>query len=114
MLSLITAYFSVPSSGMDNNLSSYNWRSANDQVLYSYKLYTKSSISKINIYFAALLCNDTSCTTHRKDIDQFYYSIVNTVNGCIKQCIHLHRHCKRSIVGWNVEMKHYYVWQGRN
>ena len=49
-----------------------------------------------------------SCTTHRKDIDQFYYSIVNTVNGCIKQCIPLHRHSKRSIVGWNDEVKHYY------
>ena len=93
---------------MDNNLSPYNWRSANDQVLYNYKLKTKSSLSKIIIPFAALQCNDMSCTTHMKDIDQFYYSIVNTVNGCIKQCIPLHRHSKRSIVGWNDEVKHYY------
>ena len=34
--------------------------------------------------------------------------IFNTVNGCIKQCIPLHRHSKRSIVGWNDEVKHYY------
>ena len=93
---------------MDNNLSSYNWRSANDQVLYNYKLNTKSSLSKIIIPFAALQCNDMSCTTHRKDTEQFHYSIVNTVNGCIKQCIPLHRHSKRSIVGWNDEVKHHY------
>ena len=88
----VTACFTVPSSGMDNNLSSYNWRSANDQVLHKYKLNTKSSLSEIVIPFAALQCNDMTCTTHRKDIDQFYYSIVNIVNGCIKQCIPLHRH----------------------
>ena len=41
-------------------------------------------------------------------MDQFYHSIVNTVNGCIKQCVPLHRHSKRSIVGWNDEVKHYY------
>ena len=43
----VTACFSDPSSGMDDNLSSDNWRRANDQFLYNYKLYTKSSLSKI-------------------------------------------------------------------
>ena len=75
-----------------------SWRSANDQVLYNYRLCTKSCLSKINIQFVALQCNDMSCTRHRKDIEQFYYSIVNTVNGCITQCVPLHRHSNRSIV----------------
>ena len=33
---------------------------------------------------------------------------MHTVNSCIKQYIPLHKHSKRSIVGWNDEVKHYY------
>ena len=34
----------------------------------------------------ALQCEDISCTKHRKDIDDFYYSITNCLQGCVKQC----------------------------
>ena len=99
------------SSSDDNNniMSSFNWNGATDHDLYRYSLSTKSQLSKLSIPLDALRCSDVSCTVHQKDIDNFYYSIVNTVNGCIRQCIPLHRHCKHSIVGWNDEVKHYYI-----
>ena len=89
-------------------MSSFNWNGATDHDLYRYSLSTKSQLSKLSIPLDALRCNDVSCTVHQKDIDNFYYSIGNPVNGCIKQCIPLHRHNKHSIVGWNGEVKHYY------
>ena len=89
----------------NNNMSSFNWNGATDHDLYRYSLSTKSQLSKLSIPLDALRCNDVSCTVHQKDIDNFYYSIVNTVNGCIKQCIPLHRHSKHSIVGWNGEAR---------
>ena len=92
----------------NNNMSSFNWNGATDHDLYRYSLSTKSQLSKLSIPLDALRCSDVSCTLHQQDIDNFYYSIVNTVNGCIKQCIPLHRHSKHSIVGWNDEVKHYY------
>ena len=92
----------------NNNMSSFNWNGATDHDLYRYSLSTKSQLSKISIPLDALRCSDVSCTVHQQDIDKFYYSIVNTVNGCIRQCIPLHRHSKHSIVGWNDEVKHYY------
>ena len=39
----------------------------------------KKDLSKIRIPLDALQCNDMSCGTHQKDIDYFYYDIVNTV-----------------------------------
>ena len=92
----------------NNNMSSFNWNGATDHDLYRYSLSTKSQLSKLSIPLDALRCSDVSCTVHQQDIDNFYYSIVNTVNGCIRQCIPLHRHSKHSIVGWNDEVKHYY------
>ena len=88
----------------NNNMSSFNWNGATDHDLYRYSLSTKSQLSKLSIPLDALRCNDV----HQKDIDNFYYSIVNTVNDCIKQCIPLHRHSKHSIVRWNGEVKHCY------
>ena len=44
-------------------------------------------LSRIRIPLDALQCNDMFCDTHQKDIDQFYYDIVNTVYGCIRKCI---------------------------
>ena len=89
-------------------MSSFNWNGATDHDLYKYSLSTKSQLSKLSIPLDALRCSDVSCTVHQQDIDNFYYSIVNTVNGCIRQCIPLHMHSTHSIVGWNDEVKHYY------
>ena len=50
-----------------------------------------------------------SCGTHQKDIDHFYYDIVNTVFGCIRKCIPMKKHNEHSIVGWNEEVKHYHT-----
>ena len=47
--------------------------------------------------------------THQKDIDHFYYDIVNTVYGCIKKCIPMKKRNEHSIVGWNEEVKHYHT-----
>ena len=63
-------------------MSSFNWNGATDHDLYRYSLSTKSQLSKLNsIPLDALRCSDVSCTVHQKDIDSFYYSIVNTVIG---------------------------------
>ena len=50
-----------------------------------------------------------SCSIHQKDIDCFYYDIVNTVYGCVRKCIPVKKHSKHSIVGWNENVKHYHV-----
>ena len=50
-----------------------------------------------------------SCGAHQKDIDHFYYDIVNTVYGCIRKCIPMKKHNEHSIVGWNEEVKQYHT-----
>ena len=62
----------------NNNMSSFNWNGATDHDLYRYSLSTKSQLSKLSIPLDALRCSDVSCTVHQQDIDNFYYSIVNT------------------------------------
>ena len=106
---VIECVYDSSSDEINNNMSSFNWNGSRDHDLYRYSLSTKSQLSKLSIPLDALRCNDVSCTVHRKDIDDFYHSIVNTVNSCIKQCIPLYRHGKHSIVGWNGEVKHYYI-----
>ena len=50
-----------------------------------------------------------SCTKHRKDIDLFYYSITNCLQGCVKQCIpKIKIHNVNSVAGWNEYVSHYY------
>ena len=69
----------------------------------------KKDLSRIRIPLDALQCNDMSCGTHQKDIDHFYYDIVNTVYGCIRKCIPMKKHNEHSIVGWNEEVKQYHT-----
>ena len=48
------------------------------------------------------------CSTHQADINNFYYDIVNTLQGCIRKCIPTRKLNRHSIVGWNDEVKHYH------
>ena len=48
-----------------------------------------------------------SCSTHQADINDLYYDIVNTVQGCIRKCIPTQKLNRHFIVSWNDEVKHY-------
>ena len=50
-----------------------------------------------------------SCSTHQADINDFYYDIVNTVQGCIRKCIPTRKLNRHFIVGWNDEVKYHLV-----
>ena len=93
---------------------SFNWKDLTDNNLLNYTICTKKDISRIRIPLDALQCNDMSCGTHQKDIDHFYYDIVNTVYGCIRKCIPMKKHNEHSIVGWNEEVKHYHAIEDRS
>ena len=88
---------------------SFNWKDLTDNDLLNYSICTKKDLSRIRIPLDALQCNDMSCGTHQKDIDHFYYDIVNTVYGCIRKCIPMKKHNEHSIVGWNEEVKQYHT-----
>ena len=49
-----------------------------------------------------------SCSTHQADINNLYYDIVNTVQGCIRKCFPTRKLNRHSIVGWNDEVRHYH------
>ena len=98
---------SVCSSG--NNVPTFNWKDLTDTDLWNYNLCTKKDLSRICIPLEALKCSDMSCSIHQKDIDCFYYDIVNTVHGCVRKCIPVKKHSEHSIVGWNENVKHYHV-----
>ena len=68
----------------------------------------KEDLSRIRIPLEALYCSEMSCSTHQADINNFYYDIVNTVQGCIRKCIPTRKLNRHSIVGWNDEVKHYH------
>ena len=77
--------------------------------LWNYNLCTKKDVSRICIPLEALKCSNMSCSIHQKDIDCFYYDIVNTVYECVRKCIPVKKHSEHSIVGWNENVKHYHV-----
>ena len=80
----------------------YNWCDASDVDLYKYYSCTRTELDKIKLPMEALQCEDISCTKHRKDIDDFYYSITNCLQGCVKQCIpKIKIHNVISVAGWN-------------
>ena len=88
---------------------SYNWCGASDADLYKYYSCTRTELAKIKLPMEALQCEDISCTKHRKDIDLFYYSITNCLQGCVKQCIpKIKIHNVNSVAGWNEYVSHYY------
>ena len=80
----------VPVSSSDQtsqHRQSYNWYGASDVDLYKYYSCTRTELAKIKLAMEALQCEDISCTKRRRDIDLFYYSITNCLQGCVKQCI---------------------------
>ena len=100
-------FFSSDQTSQDRQ--SYNWCSASDVDLYKYFLCTRTELAKIKLPMDALQCEDISCTKHSKDIDLFYYSITNCLQGCVKQCIpKIKIHNVNSVAGWNEYVSHYY------
>ena len=69
---------------------------------------TKEDLFRIRIPLEALYCSEMSCSTHQADINNLYYDIVNTVQGCIRKCIPTRKLNRHSIVGLNYEVKHYH------
>ena len=67
------------------------------------------TLPKIKLPFDALQCDDIHCISHRNDIDQFYYNIINVLISCTKQCIPvLKLHDNNYIAGWNEHVSHYH------
>ena len=88
---------------------SYNWYGASDVNLYNYNLCTRVDLAKIKLPFDALQYDDIHCISHRNDIDQFYYNIINVLISCTKQCIPvLKLHDNNYIAGWNEHGSHYH------
>ena len=52
------------------------WRTANDLDKNAYTICTNEKVSNIKIPINALLCKESNCTIHCKDIDIFYNNIV--------------------------------------
>ena len=91
-----------------DEILSFNWTDVTDNDIIKYNVCTKEDLSRIRIPLEALYCSEMSCSTHQADINNFYYDIVNTVQGCIRKCIPTRKLNRHSIVGWNNEVKHYH------
>ena len=92
-----------------DSLISYNWYGASDVNLSNYNSCTRAELAKIKLPFDALQCENVDCTSHRKDIDLFYYNIINTLINCTKRCIPvLKLHENNYIAGWNEHVSYYY------
>ena len=92
-----------------DSLISYNWYGASDVNLSNYNSCTRAELAKIKLPFDALQCENVDCTSHRKDIDIFYYNIINTLINCTKRCIPvLKLHENSYIAGWNEHVSYYY------
>ena len=92
-----------------DSLISYNWYGASDVNLSDYNSCTRAELAKIKLPFDALQCENVDCTSHRKDIDLFYYNIINTLINCTKRCIPvLKLHENNYIAGWNEHVSYYY------
>ena len=98
-----------PCDNSSRDTLSYNWYGASDVNLYNYNLCTRVELAKIKLPFDALQCDDIHCISHRNDIDQFYYNIINVLISCTKQCIPvLKLHDNNYIAGWNEHVSHYH------
>ena len=92
-----------------DSLISYNWYGASDVNLSNYNSCTRAELAKIKLPFDALQCENVDCTSHRKDIDLFYYNIINTLINCTKRCIPVLKvHENNYIAGWNEHVSYYY------
>ena len=67
------------------------WRIASDLDKRAYTICTNEKLSYICIPIKALLCRQSTsnCTTHCKDIDLFYNSIVSALKH-LSQIVYLH------------------------
>ena len=98
-----------PADSISRDLFSYNWYGAFDVNLSNYNSCTRAELAKIKLPFDGRQCDNEDCTSHRKDIDLFYYNIINTLNNCTKQCIPvLKLHENNYIAGWNEHVSYYY------
>ena len=88
------------------------WRTASDLDKSTYTICTNKKLSKICIPITALLCKQSNCTTHCKDIDLFYNSIVSALQTSGTNCISMSNIVKslsfRPIAGWNEYVKEHY------
>ena len=74
--------------------------------LYKYYSCTRTELAKIKLPVEALQGEDIFV---RRDIDLFYYSITNCLQGCLKQCIpKIKIHNVNSVAGWSEIVSHYY------
>ena len=63
------------------------WRTANDLDKNAYTICTNEKLSNIKIPINALLCKESNCTIHCKDIDIFYNNIVAALKTSGTECI---------------------------
>ena len=78
------------------------WNIATDKHLNDYYVKTNHMFDNIAIPTEALACMDCTCVTHFYDIDNFYNSIVTSLQLGVKMCIpsKVLKH-SNEIVGWN-------------
>ena len=88
------------------------WRTANDLDKNAYTICTNEKLSNIKIPINALLCKESNCTIHCKDIDIFYNNIVAALKTSGTECIPMSHTDKnssfRTVAGWNEYVKEHY------
>ena len=88
------------------------WRTASDLDKSAYTICTNDKLSTICIPINALLCKQSNCTSHCKDIDLFYNSIVSALKTSGTNCVPMSNIVKnlsfRPIAGWNEYVKEHY------
>ena len=88
------------------------WCTASDLDKGAYTICTNEKLSNICIPINALPCKQSNCTTHRKDIDLFYISIVSALKTSGTNCIPKSNIVKNSsfrpIDGWKEYVKEHY------
>ena len=106
----------IPVSSSDqisHDRQSYNWCGASDMDLCTYYSCTRTELAKIKFLKEALQCEDVFSTKYCIDIDLFYYSITNCLQGCVKHGIpKIKMHNVNSVAGWNEYVSHYYSISG--
>ena len=72
-----------------------NWRTSRELDKSAYHICTNEELSKICFPTNALLCKQSNCTLHCKDIDVFYNDIILALKtsgtNCIPICLNLIR-----------------------
>ena len=63
------------------------WRTDNDLDKNASAICTNEKLLNIKISINALLCKESNCTIHCKDIDIFYYNIIAALKTSGTECI---------------------------